>query len=576
MGILSLVFWTIMLVVIFKYLIFILRADNDGEGGVMSLLALILSRKKIAAGFSAVVLLGLVGTSLLLAEGMITPAISVLSAIEGLEIATPGLQMYIIPLALVILFFLFTIQKKGAAHIGRLFGPVMVVWFSVIAVLGVVSIAKAPQILKAVSPYYAINFFHEHGLAGIIILGSVVLCITGAEALYADIGHFGKKPIRFSWCVFVLPALLLNYFGQGAAVLVHGDSAVSNPFYFLAPSWFLYPLIVIATAAAVIASQALISGAFSLVQQVMQLGYLSKLKIIHTSGDMHGQIYIPSVNYSLMFCCMFLVLFFRTSSNLASAYGISVMGTMVCTSILFFVVTRHWRWNIVFSVTLILIFLSVDCSFLFVNLSKIRTGGWFPIVVAVILFSVMKTWKWGNMEIFKFMSAANIPFENFLSGISSSKYEITRIKGAAIFMVGNPASKLSVLLHHVKHNKVLHEQVILLSVGVEKVPFVHDSNRLQIKKYDHGFSEIRALFGYMESPNIFDIIKLCNAKGYSLDAYQTSYYMGRVTLKAKPARKFMSAVKALFFFMHRNAYSATEFFALPPGRVIEIGAQIEI
>ncbi|MBI4977949.1 MAG: KUP/HAK/KT family potassium transporter [Spirochaetes bacterium] len=576
-GILSLVFWALTLVVTVKYVTFIMRADNQGEGGILSLLALIIGNRDIKKTVFPIVVVGLTGMSLLLAEGMITPAITVLSAVEGLKMAASGMQPFIIPISIIILIALFFIQRRGTGFIGVIFGPLMIVWFLSIAALGINSIIKSPEILWAVNPWFAMQFFMTHKIAGVLVLGAVVLAITGAEALYADLGHFGKSPIRLAWLALVFPSLVLNYFGQGAAVLRHGEAAVANPFFYIAPSWALFPMIAIATIAAVIASQALISGAFSLVQQAMQLGYVPKMKIIHTSYATHGQIYMPVINYFLMFACIFLVMFFRSSSNLASAYGISVMGTMTCTSILFFIMSRQvWRWPLALSMVICMVFFVVDGTFLSANANKVMSGGWFPVVVAIVFFTVMQTWKRGSTEIHRIMSAGSVPFDNFLNGLAHKQYAVTRIPGTAVFMIGNPKNKLSVLLHHLKHNKSLHESVILLSFAFDKVPSVARSERLSIVRHIEGFCEIRARFGYMESPRIDEVIELCNENGFTLNVYQLSFFVGRISLSVSEKPGSGNWPRRLFRFMHRNAESAIDYFGIPPGRVIEVGTQIEL
>ncbi|MBI4977950.1 MAG: KUP/HAK/KT family potassium transporter [Spirochaetes bacterium] len=579
-GVASLIFWAIVMVVVVKYVVFIMRADNQGEGGILSLLAHIIHSsspdQKKSKRYSLIIIVGLVGTALLLADGMITPAISVLGAIEGLKTASPGFERYIVPLAIVILTALFLFQRSGTARIGIVFGPVMVIWFLTIGTLGLVSIIRSPEVLWGLNPWYAVRYFLIHKIAGVLILGAVVLAITGAEALFADLGHFGKRPIRIAWFALVFPALILNYFGQSAAVLRDGAAAIVNPFYYIAPSWALYPVIIIATAAAIIASQALISGAFSLVQQAMQLGYVPKMKIVHTSFDMHGQIYLPTLNYFLMAACIFLVLFFKSSDNLASAYGISVMGTMLSTTILFFVVTRQvWRWKLIAALPVCLLFFVVDALFLSANISKIVTGGWFPVLAAVIFLTMMQTWKRGSLEIYRAMSVANVPFDNFLNGLAGNQYDVTRLSGTAVFMIGNLNNKLSVLLHHLKHNRMLHETVILMSIVFERVPSVSPGQRLDIKRYQEGFIEVRARYGYMESPRMEDIIGLLNTSGLSLNIHQISFYVGHISL-AISKRSKAAWGRHIFRLMHRNAESAIDYFGIPPGRVIEVGTQIEL
>jgi len=577
LGVLSLVFWAIMIVVTFKYALFIMRADNHGEGGVMSLLALVMDREGSGRRTAIIVVAGLIGTGLLLADGMITPAISVISALEGIKLVAPTFTPWIVPLAAVILAVLFLFQRRGTAKIGQVFGPVMMVWFAVIALLGLSSILRNPGVFAAVNPDYAVAFFMRHGPRGFLILGSVVLAITGAEALYADIGHFGKSPIRMSWFAFVLPALILNYFGQGAVILREGAAAAANPFYALAPAWFQLPLVFIATAATIIASQALITGAFSLVHQAVQLGYLPKLRIIHTSSDMQGQIYVPLVNTFLMVACIMLVLFFRTSDALASAYGIAVTGTMICTNILFFVVARSsWNWKLWQILPLCILFMVVDCSFFSMNLVKVFSGGWIPLLAGAFFLLIMQTWKWGTRRISKFMAEGSIPLDALLADLSAHPGMIGRIPGTAVFMTGNPANRLSVLLHHLKHNHVLHEQVILLTVITESVPYTEISRSLSVNGRGEGFYEVKASYGYMQSPDIHEIVEYLNAQGFKLDVNSISYFVGRVSLRVEEKRRGVPFVARLMRFMHRNSEPATDWFKLPPGRVVELGTQIPI
>lgn len=577
MGILSLIFWTLIFVVIIKYLFFVLKADNNGEGGGMSLLTLITSKVQDLSKIMPIVAVGLIGTSLLLAEGIITPAISVLGAVEGIEVISPSFSVFVVPISAAVIFFLFTFQKHGTEKIGNIFAPVMLVWFLVIGGLGINAIIRMPKVLAAVNPYYAFNFFVSNGIAGFFILGAVVLVITGSEALYADIGHFGKKPIRIGFLALVFPSLILNYFGQGAAIMTYGEVAAKNPFYFICPENMLYPMIILATLAAIIASQALISGSYSIVQQSMRLGFLPKLKIIHTSEDVRGQIYIPLVNMLLMVACLLLVFGFKSSGALASAYGISVMGTMLCTTILYYKVTRKiWKWNKPKSLGFLLLFGLIDITYLAANSGKLMTGGWVPLVTAIMLFTVMKTWKWGSTEVYKFMIKGNIPLEMFIDDVTNPEHKILRIDGIAMFMVGNPNSKLNLLMHHIKHNKVLHKKVILMSIMGSSIPFVEPEERLEVKTYKEGFYEIKATYGYMESPDIVEILKLCATYGLKLNINEISFYLGRASVVFDEKKKKFLWNKRLFSFMHRNSGSATEYFKLPPGRVIEVGTKIMI
>lgn len=576
LGILSLVFWSLMLVVILKYILFILRADNQGEGGIMSLLSLIIPETKSARILAPTIILGLLGTSLLLADGIITPAITVLGAVEGLEIASPEIKNFIIPVSVAILLGLFYFQKKGTEKIGNVFGSLMIIWFVVIGILGVINILKAPQVAAAVNPYYAVNFFIQNKFAGFLVLGSVILAITGTEALYADIGHFGKSPIKFSFFTLVMPSLILNYFGQGAAVMTDGAKAIINPFYYICPSWFIYPLIIIATIAAIIASQALISGAFSLVQQASQLGYLPKLHIIHTSEDVKGQIYIPVVNHLLMIACIALVISFKTSGNLASAYGMSVMGTMLCTTILFYILTHNvWKWSIYKSLPLSLLFIIIDLSFFSANFSKLLTGGWFPLLVAIVLYFVMKSWNDGSNKIKRFMSGSYLPLEFLIKDIANGKHKIARVDGTAVFMVGN-LENLGVLLHHIKHNKVLHNNVVLLTISPENVPYTKISGSVNMKKLEEGFYTIEAKCGYMETPDIKKILATCSTPEFNLNINQVSFYLGRVNIDLKKSGRFVMWQKKIFSLMHKNATPAMDYFHLPAGRVIELGAKVLI
>jgi KUP system potassium uptake protein len=575
-GVLSLVVWSLTLVVSIKYILFILRADNRGEGGILALLALIQQRLQTRAGairMGILVTLGLFGAALLYGDGVITPAITVLGAIEGLQVATPVFTPVIVPLSAVILFLLFTLQRYGTHRIGKVFGPVMLLWFLSIGLLGAVEIAQEPEILRAIDPRYAVRFFSHNGWHGFFILGAVVLVVTGAEALYADIGHFGKRPIRVAWFVCVFPALLLNYFGQGA-LLLRDASAATNPFFRLVPEPLLYLMVALATAAAIIASQALISGAFSLTQQALQLGYSPRVTIKHTSKHEAGQIYIPEVNTALMIGCIGLVLGFRSSNALAAAYGIAVTGTMVITTLLFYSIARQrWHWPLTRALAFLAFFFAIDLAFLSANVVKIEHGGWFPIAVAVTLYIMMTTWKRGRTVLHDLLRSASLPMDLFLEDVRRRKPP--RVPGTAVFMTSDTTGAPVVLLHHLKHNKVLHEQVILLSIITADVPEVPQQERVQFEPLGEGFYRVVASYGFMQTPNVREVMACCEPMGLRVRPADTSYYLGREQLIPTGSAPLARWRKKLFVFMARNARSATEFFGLPPNRVVELGAQIE-
>ncbi len=575
-GILSLVFWSLILVVVVKYLVFILRADNRGEGGVLAMLALLLRSQAGARERrlrTVLMLLGVFGTALLFGDGVITPAISVLGAIEGLEVATPALKPFVVGATVVILFALFLFQKRGTARVGKAFGPITLVWFVTIAALGFAEIAREPQILLAMNPWYAARFLGFHGFAGFAVLGAVFLAVTGAEALYADLGHFGKKPIRLAFFTLVLPALLLNYFGQGA-LLLRLPEAVSNPFYLLAPRWFLYPLLVIATLAAIVASQALISGAFSLAQQSVQLGYSPRLTIIHTSTEEHGQIYVPEVNKALMIGTLLIVVGFGSSTALGAAYGIAVTGTMAITTLLFAAIARlRWHWPLWRAVALAAFFLAFDLSFMGANALKIERGGWVPLAIGISILTLMTTWKRGRESLNQIMRRASIPLDLLLTDLGRRR--LPRVSGTAVFLTSDTDGAPLVLLHHMKHNKALHQQVVLLSVQSAGVPTVDDQKRVKMTALEHGFFRVIATYGFMETPNVPRILALCEQHGLRTRPLDTSYYLGRERLIPSGPSRMVRWRKKLFGVMTRNARSATEYFGIPPNRVVELGAQIE-
>jgi KUP system potassium uptake protein len=575
LGVLSLVFWSLNFVISLKYLTFIMRADNRGEGGIMALLALVQPRRADAKTRRILMTLGLFGSALLYGDGVITPAISVLGAVEGLRVAAPRLPDWGVPvISAVILVGLFVFQRRGTASVGAVFGRVMIVWFVSIALLGIGGIVRHPAVLRAVNPWWAFEFFLHDGVRGFLILGAVVLVVTGGEALYADMGHFGARPIRLAWFTVVLPSLMLNYFGQGALV-VADPSAVSNPFYALVPGWALYPMVGVATAAAIVASQALISGAFSLTRQAIQLGYSPRMTIQHTSATAIGQIYLPQVNRILGVACVLLVLGFQSTSNLASAYGIAVTGTMTITTILFCRVARDlWGWPVWRVVAAGSLFLIVDLAFLGANLVKIESGGWFPLTVAIIVYTLMTTWKRGRIALSQILRDNSLPIDLFLQDIARRKP--ARVPGIAVFMTSDRTGAPVVLLHHLKHNKVLHETVILMSIEGEEIPKVHADDRVELEELGEGFFKVTGHFGFTESPDVPALLEALEARGLRARLREASFYLGRETLIPNGSSPMSHWRKALFIVMTRNAQSATAFFNLPPNRVLELGAQIQL
>jgi KUP system potassium uptake protein len=576
LGVVSLVFWSLTVVVTIKYVGFILRADNDGEGGIFALLALITSKPNTISprARSTVVVAAIFGSALLYGDGIITPAITVLSAMEGLSVATEALQPAVVPLTCGVLFLLFLFQRRGTADIGNLFGPIMLLWFTTIAGLGIGAIMRYPRILSALNPFYCVEFFASHRFHGLVVLASVVLCITGGEALYADLGHFGRKPIQISWMTFVFPALLCNYFGQGAALMETPGLAV-NPFYGLVPRAFLYPMVALSTMASIIASQAMISGVFSLTQQAIQLGYCPRLRIVHTSAKTRGQIYVPEVNHFLMVACIGLVLAFRGSSGLAGAYGIAVTAAMAITSIIyFFVVWKIWRWSLWRAVLLVGVFLAFDLTYFGANLLKVVDGGWFTLAVATSLAIAMATWKDGRRMLHERIVSARLPAEAFMEDIARTGP--VRVPGTAVFMTISPVGIPPVLLHHYKHNRVFHEQVVLLSIVAVGVPTVPPEERLQLEPMGHGFYRLIAHYGFMETPNVHVIMRGAEGLGLKIIPEMTSYYLGRETLLTTGKSKMRHWRKTLFALMSRNTPTPTTYFGLPPGRVVELGVQVEL
>ncbi|MEO7669377.1 MAG: potassium transporter Kup [Polyangia bacterium] len=575
LGLLSLVVWSLILVISVKYLRFVMKADNEGEGGVLALMALVARRVKKSGPrrTRTLIYLGLFGAALLYGDGMITPAISVLSAVEGLAVATKAFTPVVVPLTCVILVLLFAVQKRGTGGIGAVFGPLTLCWFLSIAGVGIPWIFRRPDVLLAINPIHAVRFFAHHGKHGFLVLGSVVLCITGGEALYADMGHFGRRAIRVAWYTVVLPGLLINYFGQGALLLEHPD--VQNPFYALVPAALLYPMVVLATIATVVASQALISGAFSLTRQAVQLGYAPRMTIVHTSGKTEGQIFIPEVNALLMVACVTLVLTFRASGNLADAYGIAVTGTMAITSLLFYFVVRdRWHWGPWRAGILLALFLVVDLAFLGACAAKILHGGWFPLAVAAAVFAIMTTWKRGRAILAARISSATLPLDLFVADVDLCKPP--RVKGTAVFLTSVRRGTPNVLLHHFKHNKVLHEQVVIVCIATDAVPEIAADRRINMKAFGQGFWAVTAHYGFMEMPDMADLMRRCVDVGLSIDLADTSYYVGRETLLLTKDASLALWRKRLFRFLSRNARSATDFFAIPPNRVVEVGTQIEL
>ena len=573
LGVLSLIAWSLVIVVSVKYLLFVMRADNAGEGGILALVALVRARAG-RAGRVGLIAFGLFGAALLYGDGMITPAISVLSAVEGLSIATHRFEPYVVPITVVILIVLFVVQSRGTSGIGTIFGPIMIGWFVVLALLGFPAIARNPIVLTALSPSYGMRFFATHGPAAVLTLGAVVLVITGAEALYADMGHFGRRPIRIAWFTFVLPSLLVNYFGQGALLLTDAEARV-NPFYHLAPSWALYPLVVVSTMATVIASQAIISGAFSLTQQAVQLGYAPRFDIRHTSAQEKGQVYVPEINWLLMLATLGLVFGFKSSTNLASAYGMAVTATMVITTILAYVVTRElWRWGFWRAGLITGAFLVIDLAFFSANLLKIEHGGWFPLLVAGAVYLVMSTWNEGRKLVLRRLDAEEVPLSSFFEKLAA--HPPIRVPGTAVFMTARPEGAPPILVHHLKHNKALHAQVVLLTVTTLDTPTRGDAAAIEVQPLPHGFYRVIARYGFMDTPDVPASLVEAHRNGLEWRDEDMTYYLAHLTLFANDRIGMSVWRDKLFIFLSRNARRATNFFRLPPDRVIEIGIQLEL
>ena len=580
LGVLSLIIYALVLVISIKYVALVMRADNQGEGGILALTALVPGLRgnrgmsaRLAEGRPILIALGIFGTALLYGDGMITPAISVLSAVEGLEVATPLFRPYVVPLTVAILVGLFLIQRYGTHRVGGLFGPIVIVWFMTIAALGIGWIVEEPIVLTAFDPRHAMTFFWSNGLTGYAVLGAVFLVVTGGEALYADMGHFGKQPIRLAWFALVLPALLLNYLGQGALLLQ--NKSATHPFFQLAPTWALLPLVVIATVAAVIASQALISGAFSITRQAMQLGLAPRLDVEHTSAHEIGQIYVPQVNWALMVACVFIVIGFGSSSDLAAAYGIAVTLTMVITVLLLYVVmTERWKWPKPAAASVMALFLIIDLAFFGANALKVLQGGWVTLAVALVIFILMTTWKTGRRLVAERLTARAVSLDDFMATVEA--VQPVRVPGTAVFMTAQPTGTPPALAHNLRYNKVLHEHVIVLTVATGQVPHVPVSERLSVQPLGQSMFNVRVQYGFMEDPNVPEALLQAREQGLHIDLDDTTYFLGRETIIVSRSQGMAVWREKLFVLMARNAVRATAFFRLPPERVVELGVQVEM
>ncbi len=575
LGGLSAIFWSLMIVVSLKYVILIMRADNEREGGIMALLALASASVKERANWGAgLALIGAFGAALFYGDGVITPAISVLSAIEGLEVATPMFKPYIVTLTVVVLIELFAFQRTGTAMVGALFGPIMIVWFAVLALAGAVNILKEPQILYALNPLHAFRFLTQHGAASFIVLGSVFLAVTGAEALYADMGHFGKHAVRVAWFGCVFPSLVLNYFGQGA-LLIADPKALENPFYLMFPNWALYPMVGLATVATVIASQAVISGTFSMTKQAIQLGFFPRTKIVQTSASEIGQIYIPTVNWILLAGIVAAVIGFGSSTNLASAYGLSVSGTMLITTILTFFVLRYgWHYNMLLCVLSTGFFLLIDAAFFSANLVKFVEGGWFPLVLGALIFVLMTTWKRGRLLLLERTSEGSMPLNLFIESIAASPPP--KVEGTSVFLTVNLEGVPNALLHNLKHNKVLHERVVVLTIVVEDIPYVPKEDYIWIEDLGHGFWRIKGHYGFKEIPDVPVLLEDCRLQKLGFDLMQTSFFLNRETIISTPRKGMARWRENIFIWMSHLAAKASDYYRIPTNRVVELGTQVEI
>jgi len=574
LGILSLVFWALTIVVSLKYVVYIMRADNRGEGGIMALTSLAMRTNKSPRLGSLMAMLGLFGAALFYGDGMITPAISVLSAVEGLEIATPAFRPYVLPISLVVLTGLFVIQSKGTARVGAVFGPVMLFWFTTLGVLGAINVVRHPDVLRAINPAYALAFFADNHWLGFLALGAVVLAITGGEALYADMGHFGRRPIKVAWFGFVFPALYLNYLGQGA-LIIDDPSAVKNPFYLLVPEPLLIPMVGLSTLATIIASQAVISGAFSLTKQAVQLGYSPRIHVVHTSDKEVGQIYVPNVNWMLLGAVIALVLGFRSSSALASAYGIAVTLTMMIDTVLaFFVVRALWHWGWARAVGFVALFFTVDFAFFSANSVKVLDGGWFPLAMGLAVYTLLMTWKKGREALAERMRQDTMPLEMFICSMFHDPP--LRVPGTGVFMTTAPDGVPRALLHNLLHNKVLHARVVLVNVITEDIPYVAEADRVRVEELDFGFYRVFVRYGFKDDPDIPAALALCESQGLPFELMESSFFLGRETLIPRTGSSMARWRERLFIVMFRNAHSAADFFCIPANRVVEFGTQIEL
>jgi KUP system potassium uptake protein len=575
LGVLSLVFWALVIAVSLKYVVFIMRADNRGEGGIMALTSLAL--RTSGAGPRKLwwmAALGIFGAALFYGDGVITPAISVLSAVEGLEVATPAFKPYVVPITLVVIVGLFFVQRRGTASVGALFGPVMLFWFATLGIFGVMSIVRHPAVLAAINPVHALDFFLANRVVAFLSLGAVVLCMTGGEALYADMGHFGRQPIKLAWFGYVFPCLYLNYLGQGALIIAD-PKAVQNPFFLMVPDLLLIPMVILSTFATIIASQAVISGAFSLTRQAMQLGYSPRLHTVHTSDREIGQIYVPAINWLLLLSVIALVLGFRSSSALASAYGIAVTLTMMIDTLLAFVVVRSlWQWSAFKAGLFLALFIVVDLAFFSANSVKIHDGGWFPLVLGFAVFTLLSTWKRGRVLLYEKLKQDSMPLDAFIDSLAYGGPH--RCEGTGIFMTTNPDGVPRAMLHNLLHNKVLHERVVLLNVIMDDVPYVAEAERVKVRALPEGFFQMRVRYGFKDEPDIPHVMDLCAAQGLAFDMMQTSFFLGKETIVPhhRPAMPLWR--EWLFAWMFRNAGSATEFFKIPTNRVVELGTQVEL
>ncbi len=571
-GILSLITWSLILVISVKYMVFVLRADNHGEGGILSLMALAQSKFPERRGrrYTSILVVGLFGAALLYSDGIITPAITVLGAIEGLVVLEPHLEQY------VMIVSMFLVQRHGTARLGGAFGPIIIIWFLALAVFGVIAIAKEPHVLIALNPWYGLQFLLHHQWRGFVALGAVFLVVTGGEALYADMGHFGRRPIRLDWFALVLPSLLLNYFGQGALLLTRPD-AVSNPFYELAPRWALVPLIVLATLAAIIASQAVISGTFSLARQAILLGFLPRTRVIHTSSRLIGQIYVPGANWALMAGTIVVVVGFQTSTAVGAAYGVAITTTMLFTTmLLYFVAVNNWGWPLRLALPLCGLFLAFDLAFFGAAMLKILHGGWFPLLLSLVLFVVMYTWWQGRKILAGRLGEDAMTLADFVENITQGEHQPARVPGAAVFMTANPRGTPRALGHNIRHNKVIHEKVVALTVSIAEEPYVSRQRRVEVTDIGRGFYRVQARYGYMESPSVPEILDLAREKGLDVPMFGTAFFLGRENIITTKRREMASWRQKLFAFLSRNAQSATNFYEIPPNQVIELGLQVEL